>query len=193
MSSHSRHVHVPCPRVCEECDLWRSLWRGHALPKRARALDIHHWVDDHLALCVSHSGIFNFQCFHHCRLDGTLVDQGRYRNLDSRVVAAHSAAHSMLLLSSIVAKIQSSRMLHLPVRSTFVEEMFTCACCLPLRCSPNSHCSSLIAKHAATHADAQRVVIFSESKSFEPLNVFSNKGYELILDGDVLFVSPVHP
>lgn len=42
----------------------------------------------------------------------------------------------------------------------------------------------MIEKYAATHTDA-RVVIFSESKSFEPLDVFSNKGYELILDGDV--------
>jgi hypothetical protein len=43
----------------------------------------------------------------------------------------------------------------------------------------------LIEKHEATHANA-RVVIFSESKSFETLDVFSNnKGYELILDGDV--------
>jgi hypothetical protein len=57
-------------------------------------------------------------------------------------------------------------------------------CCLPLRYLPNSHYLRLIEKYAATHTDA-RVVIFSESKSFEPLDVFSNKGYELILDGDV--------
>jgi hypothetical protein len=57
-------------------------------------------------------------------------------------------------------------------------------CCLPFRYLPNSHYLRLIEKYAATHADA-RVVIFSESKSFEPLDVFSNKGYELMFDGDV--------
>lgn len=57
-------------------------------------------------------------------------------------------------------------------------------CCWPRRYLPNSHYLHLIEKYAAAYTDS-RVVIFSESKSFEPLDVFSNKGYELILDGDV--------
>jgi hypothetical protein len=59
-------------------------------------------------------------------------------------------------------------------------------CCFSGRYLPNSHYLRLIEKYinAASHTDV-RVVIFSESKSFEPLDVFSNKGYELILDGDV--------
>jgi hypothetical protein len=61
-------------------------------------------------------------------------------------------------------------------------------CCWPRRYLPNSHYLRLIEKYvnaANAHNANPRVVIFSESESFESLDVFANMGYELILDGDV--------
>ena len=47
---------------------------------------------------------------------------------------------------------------------------------------PNLHYLNLIEKY---HQPGARVVVFSQSKSYEPLDVFEEKGYEVLLDSDM--------
>jgi hypothetical protein len=59
-------------------------------------------------------------------------------------------------------------------------------CCYPRWYMPNLYFQTMIEKYTAGRpTNSTRVIIFSQSNSFESLNTFRESGFELDLDGDV--------